>query len=113
MTVKDNKITKDNNNSTGNIMLKVIAFLVFVFLIFIIVSTVIAYYNGAFAVLSYHVQIIEKNGTDSYNFVYCLHELTNTVITYPEGTYCDIDEQIEKGDIFDEDEGGGGGEDEP
>jgi hypothetical protein len=37
-----------------------------------------------------------SDAADAYNFVYCLNEVTNTIITYPEGTECDVSEEIEE-----------------
>lgn len=36
------------------------------------------------------------SAADAYEFVYCFNEVTNTTITYPTGTQCDIEEEEDK-----------------
>lgn len=43
----------------------IFAIFAFVFLIFLIVSTILAYQNGAFATIEYKVQILEKNNSSA------------------------------------------------
>lgn len=70
-----------------NTMLKMIVMLIFMFLVFIIVATVLAYYNNVFA----------------YDFVICHHGPTNTNNTYPEGTVCDDEmEHLEESEEWEE-----------
>jgi hypothetical protein len=40
----------------------------------------------------------DANSEEPYQFVYCLNEVTNTTITYPEGTDCDYNNNEEEED---------------
>jgi hypothetical protein len=57
----------------------------------------IAVIVGIFAVFVIGViSAPDANSAEPYQFVYCFNEVTNTTITYPEGTECDVSEEIEE-----------------
>jgi hypothetical protein len=74
-----------------------IAVLVSIFVVFVIGVT------SASDAEKFTAKILEKNGVDSYNFVYCKNPVTNITITYPEGTECDVYDETEEGEEEDDD----------
>lgn len=56
----------------------IITIAVIIVVILVIVYVVVAYIDDKLILADVH----------GYNFVYCIHEPTNTTITYPEGTDC-------------------------
>ena len=73
-----NRLNEHSWKSIGDLF----TIMVVVFVVTLVIMTIAVYINEVFA----------------YEFVYCLHEPTNTTITYPEGTDCNqrLEEQDEK-----------------